>query len=122
MVGYNPYDTIFWHALTDLAKRERGRKRKIETANRGTRITVEVLNMIAWKWSMATWVIILFFLGLFGTVVSRVAGLDWFAPWWSVILMVVAFSMLKQIWRKEETGEKEKLLERMQDLEGKLRI
>ena len=71
---------------------------------------------------MTTWVIILFFLGLFGTVISRVAGLGWFTSWWSVILMVVAFSMLKQIWRKEETGEKEKLLERMQDLEGQLKI
>ena len=66
---------------------------------------------------MATWVLIVFLLGLLALVFHLFDMFMWFTPWWAVILMVIAFGMLTRIWRKEKEGEKEKLVEKIQELE-----
>jgi 4-hydroxybenzoate polyprenyltransferase len=69
---------------------------------------------------MATWVLIVFLLGLLALVFHLFNIFQWFTPWWAVVLMAIAFGMLTRIWRKEREGEKEKLVEKIQELEGKL--
>jgi 4-hydroxybenzoate polyprenyltransferase len=69
---------------------------------------------------MATWVLIVFLLGLLALIFHLFGIFQWFTPWWAVILMAIAFGMLTRIWRKEREGEKEKLVEKIQELEGKL--
>ena len=69
---------------------------------------------------MASWALIVFLIGLSGLIFYLFNIFDWFTPWWGVIIMIMAFGMLTRIWKKEKEGEKEKLVERIQELESKL--
>jgi fatty acid desaturase len=69
---------------------------------------------------MALWVLIVFLFGLAGFIFYLFNIFGWFAPWWGVIVMVMAFGMLTRIWKKEKEGEKERLVERIQELESQL--
>jgi hypothetical protein len=69
---------------------------------------------------MAMWALIVFLAGLSGLVFYLFNIFGWFAPWWGVIIMVMAFGMLTRIWKKEKEAEKEKLVERIQELEAQL--
>jgi hypothetical protein len=69
---------------------------------------------------MASWALIVFLIGLSGLVFYLFNIFDWFTPWWGVIIMIMAFGMLTRIWKKEREGEKERLVERIQELESKL--
>jgi hypothetical protein len=69
---------------------------------------------------MASWALIVFLFGLSGLVFYLFNIFDWFTPWWGVIIMIMAFGMLTRIWKKEKEGEKERLVERIQELESKL--
>ena len=69
---------------------------------------------------MASWALIVFLIGLSGLVFYLFNIFDWFTPWWGVIIMIMAFGMLTRIWKKEKEGEKERLVERIQELESKL--
>ena len=69
---------------------------------------------------MATWALIVFLLGLFSLIFHIFNIFTWFTPWWAILLMFSAFGMLTRIWRKEKEGEKEKLMERIQELEAML--
>jgi hypothetical protein len=69
---------------------------------------------------MASWALIVFLIGLSGLVFYLFNIFGWFAPWWGVIIMIMAFGMLTRIWNKEREGEKEKLVERIQELESQL--
>lgn len=71
---------------------------------------------------MATWVFILFLFGLLAWVVNLFGILPWFTPWWAIGLMATAFVMLMQIGDREKEGEREKLSERIQELEGLLKF
>jgi 4-hydroxybenzoate polyprenyltransferase len=69
---------------------------------------------------MAMWALIVFLIGLSGLIFYLFNIFGWFAPWWGVIIMVMALGMLTRIWRKEKEAEKEKLVERIQELEAQL--
>jgi 4-hydroxybenzoate polyprenyltransferase len=69
---------------------------------------------------MASWALIVFLIGLSGLIFYLFNIFDWFTPWWGVIIMIMAFGMLTRIWKKEKEGEKERLVERIQELESKL--
>ncbi len=69
---------------------------------------------------MATWALIVFLLGLLSLLFHIFNLFTWFTPWWAVLLMFSAFGMLTRIWKKEKEGEKEKLMERIQELEATL--
>ena len=69
---------------------------------------------------MALWVLIVFLFGLAGLIFYLFNIFGWFAPWWGIIIMIMAFGMLTRIWKKEKEGEKEKLVERIQELESQL--
>jgi hypothetical protein len=71
---------------------------------------------------MSKWILILFFLGLVCTVLGLVGNFEWLVPWWSAILMVASVKLLTQIWNREEEGEREKLVEKIQYLEDQLRF
>lgn len=70
--------------------------------------------MILWAFVIFGFGVLLFLFyifNLFGT----------FAPWiWSIILFIIAVGMLNRIWSKEKEGEKEKLAQRLIELEEKL--
>jgi hypothetical protein len=67
---------------------------------------------------MASWVFIVFLLGLLALIFNLFDVFQWFTPWWGVILMIISFGMLTRIYQKEKEGEKEKLRERLQELEA----
>lgn len=70
--------------------------------------------MIIWAFITFGLGIILFLLYIFGLFST-------FAPWiWSIILFVISVGMLNRIWSKEKEGEKEKLAQRVTELEGEL--
>jgi len=69
---------------------------------------------------MALWALVVFVIGVVGLVLHFLNIFGWFAPWWGVILMFMAFGMLTRIWNKEKEGEKEKLVERINELEEQL--
>ena len=69
---------------------------------------------------MAMWALIVFLIGLAGLIFYLFNIFGWFAPWWGVIIMVMAFGMLTRIWKIEKEAEKEKLVERIQELEAQL--
>jgi len=69
---------------------------------------------------MTSWVLIVFFLGLCALIFNLFNVFAWFTPWWGIILMGVSFGMLTRIWKKEREGEKEKLVERIQNLEAQI--
>lgn len=69
---------------------------------------------------MALWALVVFVVGVVGLILHFFNIFGWFGPWWGVILMFMAFGMLTRIWNKEKEGEKEKLVERIQELEEQL--
>jgi hypothetical protein len=71
---------------------------------------------------MSKWILILFFLGLVCTVVGLIGNFEWLMPWWSAILMIAALRMLTHIWKREEDGERENLVGKIQYLEDQLRF
>jgi hypothetical protein len=71
---------------------------------------------------MSKWILILFILGLVCTVIGLIGNFGWLMPWWSAILMITAVKLLTHIWRREEGGEREKLVEKIQYLEEQLRF
>lgn len=70
---------------------------------------------------MANWALVIFVLGLLALLFRIFNISDWFVPYWSVILMLVAFAMLARIASKERQGEKEALKRSIEELEGKLK-
>jgi hypothetical protein len=70
--------------------------------------------MVIWAFIVFVLGLVVFFFYIFGVFTA-------FAPWiWSVILFVIAVGMLNRIWTKEKEQEKEKLAERVSELEGEL--
>jgi len=70
---------------------------------------------------MAIWALSLFVLGVLALVFNLTNIFEWFTPIWAVILMVISLAMLTRIASKEKEGEKEKLVERIQELEAQLK-
>ena len=71
---------------------------------------------------MTSYILILFFLGLFSLVINLFNSLLWFTPWWATILMVTSFGIFNRIWQKEKKREKEKMVTRIQELESILKM
>jgi hypothetical protein len=69
---------------------------------------------------MSLWALVVFLVGVVGLIHHYFNIISWFAPWCGMILKFEAIGMLTRIWRKEKEGEKEKLVERIQELEGQL--
>jgi hypothetical protein len=70
---------------------------------------------------MAIWAFIIFVVGLVVFLFYIFDVFASFAPWlWSIILFIIAIGMLNRIWSKEKQGEKEKLAQRVTELEEKL--
>jgi len=67
---------------------------------------------------MTVWVLVVFLLGLVAVLINIFDVFTWLVPWWAIILMVSAFGMLTRIWHKERECEKEKLAERIKELEA----
>lgn len=63
---------------------------------------------------------ILFFLGVLALTFHLFDIFAWFMPFWAIILMIVSLGMLVRISQKEREGEKEKLCEKIQDLEAQI--
>jgi uncharacterized membrane protein len=71
---------------------------------------------------MRSWVLTLFIIGLVGLIFNIFVGIVWFTPIWAVVLMVFSFNMLNQVYKKEKDAEKEKLEERIKELEALLKF
>lgn len=69
---------------------------------------------------MTYYVLIVFIMGLCALIFNLFDVFAWFTPWWGALLMILALGMLTRIWHKEKEGEKEKLVERIQELETQL--
>jgi hypothetical protein len=70
---------------------------------------------------MAIWALILFLMGVLAFLFNLLHVFEWFTPIWAIILMVLSLGMLTRISRKEKEAEKEKLVERIQELEKLLK-
>jgi uncharacterized membrane protein SirB2 len=72
--------------------------------------------MVVWAFIVFVVGIVVFLFYIFNVFAS-------FAPWlWSIILFVIAIGMLNRIWTKEKQGEKEKLAQRVAELEENLEL
>lgn len=70
---------------------------------------------------MVIWAFVVFVLGIVVFLFYIFNIFTSFAPWlWSIILFVIAIGMLNRIWSKEKQGEKEKLAQRVAELEEEL--
>jgi multisubunit Na+/H+ antiporter MnhB subunit len=69
---------------------------------------------------MALWAIIVFVVGVIIMLFHIFQAPAAFSYLWAIILMIIAFVMLYRIAQKEKEAEKEKLVERIQDLEAQL--
>ncbi|MCX7994215.1 MAG: hypothetical protein N3A65_00360 [candidate division WOR-3 bacterium] len=69
---------------------------------------------------MALWAMVVFLLGVLALLFNLFNIFEWFTPFWAVILMAIAFAMLTRIAQKEKEAEKEKLVEKIMELEAKL--
>ncbi len=69
---------------------------------------------------MVIWALIIFLLGVLSLLFNIFNIFAWFTPFWAIILMAIAFAMLTRVAQKEKEGEKEKLIERIQELEAQL--
>jgi predicted tellurium resistance membrane protein TerC len=70
---------------------------------------------------MAIWALVLFVLGVLSFLFNVLHIFEWFTPIWAIVLMVVSLGMLARISRKEKEAEKEKLVERIHELENLLK-
>jgi len=71
---------------------------------------------------MTVWALVVFLLGLIAVLINIFDVFTWFIPWWATILMVSAFGMLTRILNKERAREKEKLAERIKELDALLKF
>ena len=71
---------------------------------------------------MAVWVFVIFLLGLLALVFDLFNVFQWFTPWWGTILMILSFGMLSRIWQKERECEREKLRQRIEEIESLLKF
>jgi len=71
---------------------------------------------------MTNSIVVLFLLGLLAVVLYIFGLFNWFAPWWALVIMVFSFTMLTRIWQRENQSEKERLQERIQELEAQLKL
>ncbi len=69
---------------------------------------------------MAIWALLIFLLGVLALLFNIFNIFEWFTPFWAIILMAIAFAMLTRIAYKEKEAEKEKLVEKIQELEAQL--
>ena len=70
---------------------------------------------------MIIWAFITFGLGILLFLIYILGLFSTFAPWiWSIILFVISVGMLNRIWSKEKEGEKEKLAQRVTELEEEI--
>lgn len=69
---------------------------------------------------MATWALITFLIGFLSFMFYLYDIFKWFVPFWGIIIMAIAFGMLTRIWHKEKEGEKEKLVQTIEELEDEL--
>lgn len=69
---------------------------------------------------MATLILIMFMMGLLALVCDFFHVFGWLMPWWALSYMVLAYCMFTLIWKKEQEGEKEKLVDRIVELEARL--
>lgn len=70
---------------------------------------------------MIIWAFITFGLGIVLFLIYIFGLFSTFAPWiWSIILFIISVGMLNRIWSKEKEGEKEKLVQRVTELEEEL--
>jgi predicted membrane protein len=69
---------------------------------------------------MAVWASVIFILGVIILLFHLFNAPAAFSYLWAVILMAVSLMMLYRISKKEKEGEKEKLVERLQELEKQL--
>lgn len=67
---------------------------------------------------MAIWSFVLFILGVLALVFHIFNIFEWFTPVWAIILMAIALAMLARVAQKEKEAEKEKLVNRIQELES----
>ncbi len=70
---------------------------------------------------MIIWACIVCIIGLIALLFHIFNLFNWFVPFWGLILMVISFGMLTRIWNKEKEGEKEKLAQRVAELEEQLK-
>ena len=71
---------------------------------------------------MIIWAFIVFVCGLVVFLLYVFNLFAAFAPWiWSIILFIIAVGMFNRIWHKEKEGEKEKLAQKVAELEEKLK-
>ena len=71
---------------------------------------------------MTNWAFIVFLLGVLALTFNLFNIFVWLTPWWGLILMIVSLGMLNRVWQMEREGEKEKLTERVEELEAQLSI
>jgi hypothetical protein len=69
---------------------------------------------------MATLILMMFMMGLFALVCDLFRVLAWLLPWWPLGYMVLAYYMFTLLWKNEHEGEKEKLVDRIVELEARL--
>ena len=70
---------------------------------------------------MIIWAFVVFGLGIAFFLFYVFNLFSFFAPWiWAIILFVISIGMLNRIWHKEKEMEKEKLAQRVNELEGEL--
>jgi 4-hydroxybenzoate polyprenyltransferase len=69
---------------------------------------------------MATLILIMFMMGLLALVCHLFNVFAWLMPWWALGNMALAYYMFTLIWKKEQEGEKEKLVDRIVELEARV--
>ena len=69
---------------------------------------------------MAVLILFIFLLGLLALVFDLFNIFLWLMPWWALAHMALAYIMFTLIWKKEKEGEKERLVDRIQELETML--
>jgi predicted membrane protein len=70
---------------------------------------------------MIIWAFVVFGLGIIFFLFYAFNLFGFFAPWiWAIILFVISVGMLNRIWYKEKEMEKEKLAQRVNELEEEL--
>lgn len=70
---------------------------------------------------MIIWAFVVFGLGIAFFLFYAFNLFGFFAPWiWAIILFVISVGMLNRIWYKEKEMEKEKLAQRVNELEEEL--
>ncbi len=71
---------------------------------------------------MAILVLIVFFMGLLSLIFGIFEIFDQLGMGWGLGLMVIAYLMFYQIWKKERQAEKERLHQHIQELEALLKF